>query len=84
MAKKKRSDCTVLGRNIGTATGWDQVDTFVMMLHDFEPVDGVDLPSGDINIDFEKGVVVAFDDDANVISSKDIVLALFDVMKEPA
>lgn len=80
----KRVDWTVLGRVIGTATGWDQADTFVMMLYEFEPADDVDLLAGDINIDFEKGVVEAFDDEGNVTSTKDIVLALFNVMKEAA
>jgi hypothetical protein len=84
MSKEKRVDWTVLGRVIGTATGWDQVDTFVMMLYDFEPAVDVDLPTGDINIDFENGVVETFDDAGKVTSSKDIVLALFDVMKEVA
>lgn len=84
MAKEKRVDWTVLGRVIGTATGWDQCDTFVMMLYDFEPANDVDLPAGDINIDFENGVVETFNEEGKVVLSKDIVLALFDVMKEPA
>lgn len=31
---KKRIEWTVLGRKVGTATGWDQADTFCMSLYD--------------------------------------------------
>lgn len=86
MAKKKndRLPWTILGRNIGTASGWDHADAFVMQLYDFEPADDVDLPSGTLCIDFEKGIAETFDDEGKTLISKDIVLALFDVLAVPS
>lgn len=82
--KDQRLPWTVLGREIGTATGWDQADTFVMQLYDFKPADNVDLPSGTLCINFESGVAETYDDNGKVLISKDIVLALFDVHAEVA
>lgn len=76
MAKEKRTDWTVLGRKVGTSTGWDQVDTFVMMLYDFEPVSGIDLPDGCVNFDFENGTAESFDDDGKPTKSVDLVAAI--------
>lgn len=86
MTKKKdaRLPWTVLGREIGTATGWDQADTFVMQLYDFQPAENVDLPAGTLCINFESGVAETYDDDGKVLISKDIVLALFNVRAEMA
>jgi hypothetical protein len=72
----KLSEWTVLGRVIGKASGWDQADTFSMMLYDFSPAPGVDLPSGTLNIDFERGVVETFDEAGQTVVSHDIVSAL--------
>jgi hypothetical protein len=77
VSKDKRIDWTVLGRKIGTATGWDQADTFVMMLYDFEPLPCFDLPSGGVNIDFERGTIETYDDNGNVTRGCDLVNALF-------
>lgn len=86
MARKKneRLPWTVLGREIGTASGWDQADTFVMQLYDFEPAASVDLPPGTLCINFETGLAETYDEDGKVLISKDIVLALFDVHAEIA
>lgn len=76
MSKDKRTDWTVLGRKIGTATGWDEPDTFVMVIYDFEPADGIDLPSGDVNFNFETGTAETYDDDGEVTMSMDLVEVL--------
>jgi hypothetical protein len=76
VAKEKRLTWTLLGREIGTATGWDQADTFVMQLYDFKPHAGIDLPCGTISINFETGLAESWNDDGQVIQSADIVKAL--------
>lgn len=50
-------EVTVLGRVIGTSTGWEQADTFALILYGFEPADNVDLPAGDPCINFETGKI---------------------------
>ena len=76
MAKTKRLPWTLLGRDIGTATGWDQADTFVMQLYDFKPAHGIDLPSGTISVNFETGLVESYDEEGRTIEAKDIVAAV--------
>lgn len=77
MTTQKRIEWTVLGRVIGTATGWDQADTFVIGLYDFEPAENVKLPETDcLWIDFESGTAQTFDEGGNVETSHDIVAAL--------
>ena len=51
----KRHEWTVLGRVIGTATDWDQADTFSMQVYGLEPAGGIPIPPGDVVIDFEGG-----------------------------
>ena len=77
MSKLERSEWIILGRVVGTATGWDQADTFVMQLYDFEPADGVGLPSNScISFDFEHGKAETFDDAGKLDVSLDIITAL--------
>lgn len=66
----------VCGRAIGTATGWDQGDTFAMTLYGFEPSDGYAGPVGDILFSFENGTIESFDDDGNVVSCVDLIDAV--------
>lgn len=81
--KPKQIEWTVLGRSIGTASGWDQADTFSMMLYDFEPTQGVDLPAGTLCIDFESGLAETYDDAGNVVTSQDLVLAISKLSIQP-
>lgn len=73
---EERLPWNLLGREIGTATGWDQADTFIVQLYDFVPASGVDLPEGTLTIDFESGDAMTHDDEGNVTASKDLVSAL--------
>lgn len=67
----------VLGRIIGTASGWDQADTFVINLYDFEPAKEVPLdPSECIFIDFESGKVEAYGESGEPIWTKDLMESL--------
>lgn len=77
-SNSERLDWIVLGRLIGTATGWDQADTFVIMLYDFEPVEALalDLPSGGVNIDFESGKLETYDEHGDTLVSVDLVSAI--------
>jgi hypothetical protein len=67
----KRSDYTVMGKIVGTATGWDAPDTFALMLYNFEPNElGKKLVPefngiNDIEFNFETGEVSIYDADSN-------------------
>ncbi len=53
----------VLGREIGTYTGWDQADTFAIQIYNFEPAEEIDLPfTANLTIDFGTGKVTWFDE----------------------
>lgn len=69
-------DWTVCGRSVGRARGWDQSDTFALILYDFEPELGSTLPSGTVTFYFENGTVESYDDDGNVITSVDLIEAI--------
>ena len=79
MAKQKRTAWNVLGRKIGTATGWDEVDTFILQLYDFEPANNVDLPKATLRINFENGKVETYDDEGKVLTSHDLLTSLNNV-----
>lgn len=77
MSDKNRMEWVVLGRVIGTGTGWDQADTFVMQIYDFEPAVNVNLPKSDcLTIDFEAGTASTCDDAGVVTSSVDLMSAI--------
>ena len=75
----KRIEWTVLGRKIGTATDWDEVDQDVIMLYDFEPALGIQLPVGDINFDFGKGLAICYGENGQDLAAVDLVSVLRDV-----
>lgn len=68
-----RFNWTVCGRAIGTATGWDQIDTFTIVLYEFIPAEGLELPTGDASIDFESGKMETFDDEGVCLESVDFI-----------
>jgi hypothetical protein len=70
------TEWTVLGRKIGKASGWDENGNCGMMLYDFEPAIGVNLPSGTLAMDFESGWAETYDDDGKVTASCDLAAAL--------
>ena len=74
-----RTEQIILGRVIGTATGWDQFDTFGLQLNDFEPAEGVEIPAGDcLAIHFEIGAFDVFNNDGEIIASGDLLSAIKD------
>jgi hypothetical protein len=71
-----RRNETVLGRRIGTSSGWEQADDWLMILIDYEPAPGISLPIGDLCIDFQKGQFSTFDDAGRLNFVADIVTIL--------
>lgn len=76
MAKDEMVDWIVCGRAVGRASGWDQSDTFTLMLHDFEPADGCVIPPGTPVFRFENGTVETYNDDGSVAWSMDLIGAI--------
>lgn len=72
----KRVTFKVLGRNIGTATGWDELGDNDIILYEFIPDSRFDLPSGDLGVLFEAGRFVTYDSDGNEANDIDMVAAL--------
>lgn len=71
---RTRTDWPILGRNVGTATGWDQQDTFVITIYEFEPNSKYPkLLKGDVTVDFEKGTMELYDDNGDITNSVDLV-----------
>lgn len=76
----------VLGRNIGTATGWDMCDDFEICLYNFTPVDGLRafLPTGDIWINFQHGTIMRYEsENGTLIHSEDLIPILAMVPAQP-
>lgn len=71
----QRVDCIICGRKIGTATGWDQADTFVMTLYGLIGSPEYMGPHGDVSIDFECGMIDLHDDEGVIIQSADLIVA---------
>lgn len=72
-----RLEYTILGRLVGTASGWDQFSDWGMSLYDFDPVPGVAIPScSSLYFDSETGLMEAYDDDDRSIWKADAVSVL--------
>jgi len=76
-----RLEVNILGRNLGTASGWDGEPGENIWFYDFEPVDDIDLPKCTLSIDFTKGEIGAQDDEGLVQLPLDIVSFLNGVAK---
>lgn len=69
-------DWIVCGRKVGRATGWDQNDTFALMLYGFHPAEEYKGPSGDVLFRFENGTIESFNRDGTVKESCDLIEAI--------
>lgn len=79
---EKRKDLLVLGRNIGTYTGWDQFDTMIFGFYDFEPNNGVALTKAYcIAIDYEKGLFTYDSTDRHSSENFDLITLLLNIPK---
>lgn len=77
----KRVEFTVLGRVIGTATGWDELGGSDIILYDFLPSVETELPAGDLCVLFEKGIFEMHDDAGNLTFTSDIIGELRNVAR---
>lgn len=70
-----RIEVNFLGRNLGTASGWDGEPGEIIWFYDFIPRDGIKLAQGQLVIDTIKGYIGAIDDEGEFTkeSAKDIV-----------
>lgn len=72
----EREPVSIVGYFVGTATGWDQGGDWQIVLHDFEPYDGFDMPAGNLFVDYESGGLSTYDTDGNETVNKDLVTVL--------
>lgn len=72
----ERTEWVVLGRKIGTGTGWDASDMQAFVIYDFIPYADTNLPEGDLNFDMQSGKAQQYDDAGNETFSCDIIDAI--------
>lgn len=53
----QRIEFDLLGRRVGTFTGWDQHDTMIFTYYGVQPYTALGLPSGDWDVDYDKGSI---------------------------
>ena len=68
-----------LGRTVGDVGGWDQLDIFVFMIYDFHPAPGIDIPPGDVTLDFAAGMWATYTTDGIITACGDLIEALKDI-----
>jgi len=56
-SESKRDNLRVLGRTIGTYSGWDGDDSTGFVFYAFKPIDvlATELPEGDLNMNWDTG-----------------------------
>lgn len=72
----KREPVTILGKFVGTATGWDQVDDLAIVLYEFEPYEGFEVPTDNLTVDFVAGTVKNYDDEGNETFNTDMITVM--------
>lgn len=73
----QRTEYKFLGVTLGTFTGWDEIGPEGIQLYDFEPAQGVQLPSAScLYIMYETGEVKSIDDQGNVADTTDMLTCL--------
>ena len=76
-----RFEVNILGRNLGTAFGWDGEPSELIWFYDFEPRDGIALEKGVLQVNFIKGEVGMQNDDGEVSFPLDIISFLSGVSR---
>lgn len=72
----ERIDVIILGRRLGTASGWDGDPGEIFWYYDFQASPGINLPFQDLAIDFNGGYIGTTNpDDGEFVkeSTKDII-----------
>lgn len=78
-----RDEWKILGRNLGTATGWDQTNMISLVAYDFIPHCGIPLDAGVVTFDLERGYATYYGDDGNEIKTIDLITALANIPRDP-
>lgn len=73
-----RLEFRVLGRVLGTASGWDALGDNDYILYDYIPAEKIALQKGDLSVLFEQGLFTYNDDEGEVTFSADII----EILKE--
>ncbi len=75
MVNAVRNPLKILGVEIGTYDGWDEVDTAVLSYYNIE-LDNPDADFGngfDCVVDFGEGTITEYNDDGTIRHSKDLI-----------
>lgn len=62
----------ILGRVLGTASGWDGDLGENVWFYDFKPNEGIDLPAGDLLFDETNGMIGLTTDEGEISNGQDI------------
>lgn len=68
-----RFDVKILGRVVGTAIGWDEMDVGVMFIYGFESNGKTTLENGDLNVDYINGKFEYFNEAGQVEFTQSII-----------
>lgn len=71
-----RNDLIVLGRLIGTTSDWTVNEVTHFEASEFEPAPDIDLPTGNLTIDYTKGTFAYYTTDGEVSQIFDIITTI--------
>ena len=79
-------ELVILGRTIGTYSGWDQMDTNSFMFYEFKPIDALKetLSPGDLGVNYSDGhfeYFTAISGDGNPTKQLDILDTLVGIKR---
>lgn len=75
MSTEQRMDVIILGRKLGTASGWDG-ELESLTFYDFQPEKGVELCPGCLSLSLESAMLEILADDGSVLSMADAMSVL--------
>lgn len=75
-----RMKVLALGIELGTASGWDDMEVGVFFFYDFEPAENCPISSGGINVNFTTGLVEVYDTDTDTDGNEISTHNLMDVL----
>lgn len=78
---EERIEVKILGRVLGTASGWDGDPGEVIWFYDFEPKEGINLQKGELQFNFDTGNFGLPDEEGELIAPLDMVSFLSGVSR---
>lgn len=73
----KVQDLKVMGVIVGTCGAWDIMDVLTVFVYDFVPNENyLHWAAPEFQLDFEAGTLETFDDEGNVLESKNLLSML--------